>query len=235
MMRLLIPAVLLAFSLCAPSQVNAQSDPRVRDVLERREPPWYDSTSDSWQPPRTGPPRRVQFSGDPSGWSAASAAPIAWILLGIVVAVLIAVMIRTWMERRASDEVNGPLRGRLVVRSGALELDIAEAKGDIVGDLNAALAAGDWRRVVILAFAKTLVELDRRGLIQLERGTTNRAYLGQAKKNGLEGDAPTQMLALIEGFERVYFGDQAADEVLARTMIASSDAVRAGSPRRETR
>ncbi len=76
---------------------------------------------------------------------------------------------------------------------------------NLLGQAREHYLAGNFNEAIIYLFSYELVELDRRSLIRLSAGKTNRQYLRELGGRGtLAGLLQQSMVA----FEDVYFGDR---------------------------
>lgn len=135
----------------------------------------------------------------------------AWIVLGAILALLLAVgigLLILWWRQRKTDEDLDQVSGKRPLRSSR----VTELPFEIAGDprqwrdlAQAAWAQGDYRGSLVWLFSHTLWFLDQRDWIQLHKGKTNRQYLAEARSIPLAGDFLSR---LIGPFEQAYFGDQ---------------------------
>lgn len=153
-------------------------------------------------------------------------------------AVVVALGVLAWLEWQRDPQQDrdqatgngGEVDDRLVVPR-FLELDLDESsRGDIQGALDQALAAGDWDRAVVCAYAASLVTLDAHAMIRLQRGTTNRGFLREARTAvGATRPLVDAFSDAIAVFERVYFGSQPAQPDDAKRLAAWLQALRQGA------
>ncbi len=129
----------------------------------------------------------------------------AYFVLAIVLAALVWLIISALINR-----VGSPAREAAVQRV-ATRVDHVEALpflrqrslDDLLGQARQHYLAGNFDEAIIYLFSYQLVELDRRNLIRLAVGKTNRQYLRELRGRGtLAGLVDQTMVA----FEDVYFG-----------------------------
>ena len=84
-----------------------------------------------------------------------------------------------------------------------LPIGVPPSDHDLLAAARACYEAGDYSQAIIYAYAYQLVELDKRHLVQLSKGKTNRQYLRELRaRPGLQDLLRDTMLA----FEDVFFG-----------------------------
>ncbi|MCF0234150.1 MAG: DUF4129 domain-containing protein, partial [Thermoguttaceae bacterium] len=76
---------------------------------------------------------------------------------------------------------------------------------DLAEAARAAFEAGDYRAAIIYYFSWFLVEADKRRLLLMEKGKTNREYFYELSSYPEVRDAYWEIM---DAFERAYFGDQ---------------------------
>lgn len=76
--------------------------------------------------------------------------------------------------------------------------------GNLLQRARRELEAGDLRLAVVFLFSYLLLEMDRKELIRLQKGKTNRAYLSEVRRNG-RATLPLYD-SVMHAFERSFFG-----------------------------
>lgn len=182
--------------------------------------PWYDAENDGLgrvdvEPNPDDARRRSDWGGETTPMTRRSARMpllfgqvmqvLAWIGLGVLLAGLTWLLI--WAAQRldpgktAETEVT-----KVEVTSARLEdlpVSVAPSDHDLLAAARACYEAGNFDQAIIFAYAYQLVELDRRHLVQLSKGKTNRQYLRELHRQPrLQAILRETMLA----FEDVFFG-----------------------------
>ena len=130
-----------------------------------------------------------------------------WILLGLVVLFVLALIVRWIMERPVNDE---PLRPARVGDAPKLEMSQTENALDHSVDewelfAQQWLQRGDVRQAVRALYLATLVHLHRERRIDYNRAFTNWMYVRQFKG---EQDARLTLRRLTQMFDEVWYGDR---------------------------
>jgi hypothetical protein len=215
----------------APAPVLAPDDPvnvAAQQRLREIDPPWYDANHDTWRrvatPPKAAPPPASTTAARPP----LDLEPLFVIAVCALVAVVIGIMVATFMRTRLPDTLPEiEIEHRRPAESNVAVLDFVPAAGasDPDAALRAALAAHDWRAATIWLYALMLLGLERAGVVRLEAGKTDRAYLREAARGLAErarrttagnlarapGRAGIDALeTAVVAFSAVYFGHQPA-------------------------
>jgi hypothetical protein len=173
--------------------------------------PWYDSDADGVKRIEVAKPRHSNGSGSNSLELGVILQWLAWIVLAAALILLVYLMARMYLRRdpRAADSAAETAED-LAARQRIEALPISPAAGpiDLLGEARRMVQAGDYSRAIVFLFSYQLVLLDRRQLIRLARGKTNRQYLRElnpraALRNLLEGTMTC--------FEEVFFGRRTLD------------------------
>jgi hypothetical protein len=202
-----------------------------RDALQGRTYyPWYDAQADdvrrvsvtpAAKPPEPTNPnwRWPEWKGWNMNWSLGD---IFWTALqvifwGIIIAVfvfLIVLLTRVFLGRESaaavtSDESQHIETGAVADRIEHLPFDVRRPVGDLLSEARRLYEQGEYSQAVVYYFSYLLVEMDRRQVIRLTRGKTNRQYLREVRRQRREvaGLVERTMIA----FEDVFFGDHALD------------------------
>ena len=209
---LALAALATCSSLVGPAYAqSAENDPIVvgREALTDGEYPWYDSEADSLRPVKTN----IQPTERRSNGSR-NLGPIveimAWSLLGILLAVLVALLVYFITNQKrapkydpvAVDEEQTP------VQVEALPFLAERPRGDLLGLARQHYEAGNYSEAIIYLFSYELVALDKFSQIQLAKGKTNRQYLRELPRN-----APVRspLERTLVAFENVFFGQRPLD------------------------
>lgn len=186
--------------------------------------PWYDAQADDVRrvevtPPKPPPgPRNrnwtwPQWKG--FDWSLGDIfwrvlQVIFWALIIALFVWLIVALSRVFLGREsagaaASDEAQNIEMGLEADRIEHLPFDVRRPQSDLLAEARRLYEQGEYSQAVIYYFSYLLVELDRRQVIRLTRGKTNRQYLREVRRQRQEvaGLVERTMVA----FEDVFFGD----------------------------
>jgi hypothetical protein len=175
--------------------------------------PWYDETNDQLRrievkPPKA--PRTSQFGN--ANWFFGSGdwfTPLAWtgiaLLLGLIVYLLVrAFLLREKAAARAATHDDDAGVGENVDRVDQLPIKLRRPTSDLLSEARAQYQAGNYAEAIIYLYSHLLVALDKRSLIRLAKGKTNRQYLREVStRAGLRGMLEQTMIV----FEDVFFGD----------------------------
>ena len=217
---------ILFFSLGAtpvPAWAKSTSvpDPAVQRVQEalssRSHYPWYDTKSDKLA--------RIEVRPEPAQPDPLSKLPwsqsiemadllviLAWIVLGVLLAGMTALLIMAFLQRETSAPSVGEVQAVVATKvpAGRMEslLDAAQTNlGDLLGSARTSYQQGDYARATVLLFSHQLVELDRHHRIALAQGKTNRQYLREIERGQTANGPLIQLVAkTMVLFERTLFG-----------------------------
>lgn len=159
--------------------------------------PWYDSATDG--------PRRIAVRPPPQPSSYNWLRPLAWVVLGVTLALIAFVLIRALLNRQfrvaeaATPAMDDAARK---ARVEALPFPVRHDR-DLLSEAADLYRQGRYAEAVIYLFSYQLVELDRRQCIRLARGKTNRQYLRELGRQSLLRRLLEQTMV---AFEEVFFG-----------------------------
>ncbi|HEX4129945.1 MAG TPA: DUF4129 domain-containing protein [Pirellulales bacterium] len=172
--------------------------------------PWYDGQSDSLRrlplrDPWSNSSRKTNWS-----WAHLGLQYAAWIAGAAVLATIAYLLLRFFRENSgaALDQAR-PQRAALDrARIEALPFAVANSAEELLDRCRRLRAEGNYAAAIVCLFSFELLELDRRQVIHLARGKTNRQYLREAaRRSPLAGALERCMVA----FEDAFFGHQALD------------------------
>jgi hypothetical protein len=173
--------------------------------------PWYDSGTDDLR--RIRVPRTRNWSSP--NWNPSFHVDwVTWVIWGFV-ALAFALLAYLLYQVYRGRWIDLPGSARAVTaqpvandasRVEALPFQIDPLTGSLLDAARRAYAGGDFARAIIYLFSHQLVELDRRHLIRLTRGKTNRQYVRELRGKGALPGLLSQTMVV---FEDVYFGDRA--------------------------
>jgi hypothetical protein len=204
--------------------------------------PWYDRETDSVRrievaPAKTDdlPERRSRWSANrnpksPPTGAAQGASLFAPILQGLGLALLVALLVaiavliaRAALNREASGEGGGHVveTSHEVDRVENLPFQLKRPTGDFLAEAERLYSEGRYSEAIVYLFSHQLVELDKRHVIRLSKGKTNRQYLREMRhRPALRGMLETTMIA----FEDVFFGHHPLDRERFETCWNALDA-----------
>ena len=139
--------------------------------------PWYDAQRDAIQPVRVQAPAEPAEEETPAGGAGDLLRILAWTGLGLALAVLAYLLVRAFAARQ--DEA-GPLAQVAdgdAARIESLPFPVAAGRLDLLAKARRHYQAGNYGAAIVYLFSFQLVQLDRRQIIRLARGKTNRQYL----------------------------------------------------------
>ena len=173
--------------------------------------PWYDSSTDDLR--RIRVPKTRNWSS-PSWNLSFHMDWVTWIIWGFV-ALAFALLAYLLYQVYRGRWIDLPGSARAVAahpaandasRVEALPFQLDPLTVSLLDAARRAYASGDFARAIIYLFSHELVELDRRHLIRLTRGKTNRQYVRELRGQGALPGLLSQTMVV---FEDVYFGDRA--------------------------
>ncbi len=237
-MQFLLGGVILTGSFVALlGTANAQQTDPVEigaEALKDGKFPWYASDSNTAQTvesPNTKsaasanrglvPAKKVQPAATPTSWAGwlqqlfDGLSYAAYIMLIILVVVIASLLIWGYIRLRPS-EMSKTDRQKLE-ENEAMSDRIQELPFTVSRQLNdnfedraqAAADAGNYSEAVMLLFSFILLSLDRKGLIRLRRGTTNRQYLNEIRH---QDRLPEFYKQVMVPFEKSFFGGHRIDQ-----------------------
>ena len=172
--------------------------------------PWYDAQTDGVRRVELSPPWNLDWLPDWSFQFPASLLQwLAWIAIGLLLAGAAYLLARAYLQRErrrggaAEEEAAGAAD-----HVESLPVPLARGRTDLLAEARRCYECGDYAQAIVYYFSYQLVQLDKRHLIRLGRGKTNRQYLREVgPSRGLHALLEQTMTA----FEEVYFGRRALD------------------------
>lgn len=201
-------------SLTAVEGPEAVPGAEIRDQLANDKAPWYDRDSDGWKRITTRQPTESKNPGLDRPDGSGLLPTLALVIVFAVVILAVVALIR-WISQ---DQVLSRDMPRREAAPPPPDLSVLPLPAEelVAGDpeqhLAAALGAGDGRRAAIWLHACVLLRCHALGLIRLERGRTNGAYVRELGPSPVMQGLFTDTAA---AFESSYFGGQ----VLAIDML----------------
>jgi len=138
---------------------------------------------------------------------------VGWGLIVALLALLAYLMVRVWRRRGEARRPGATGLGESDVveerrRVEALPSDVGRRRANLLDAARECYGQGDFREAIIYLFSYQLVRLDKRQLIRLAKGKTNRQYLREiGRRRALRRLFEQTMVT----FEDAFFGDYAID------------------------
>ena len=130
-------------------------------------------------------------------------------MLAVVLAALVLMILRAWgCASRRSPADGEPLAVGEAQRIEALPFPVARANLSLLDQARNFYQAGNYAAAMIYLFSHQLVQLDRRQIIRLAKGKTNRQYLREVGQAEVLRQLVGQTLV---AFEDVFFGHHDID------------------------
>ncbi|MCH2181234.1 MAG: hypothetical protein MK108_04445 [Mariniblastus sp.] len=197
--------------------------------------PWYDSDSNTAKPIESAHSRSAASANRGAVTPHAKSAPavnaqnwgswikqlfdglssLSYVLLTLLASLIVGLLVWGLIRRRPTeplmpDDPLGKEAESMMDRIEELPFQVTPQAGDnFEGRAQAAAEAGNYSEAVMLLFSFLLLNLDRKGLIRLRRGTTNRQYLNQIRHHDR---LPDFFVQLMEPFEKSFFGGHTIDQ-----------------------
>ncbi len=179
-----------------------RKDPGRATSLDRKNIPRYTGKAKQLaQPAAPG-------SGLSGGWLAFFNTTI-WFVIGILFLSILAAIGWVFLKMESRDPSEFPIdiedSEAMRERIRQLPFDMQqEFKGNFLETASQLAAQGDYGRATIMLFSHVLLHLDRKGLIRLRKGKTNRQYLGEIKSHSPISEYYARVMV---PFEDTFFGD----------------------------
>lgn len=204
-LTLLIYLIAMVFGSFASSYGADEPGAQAKAALRKKAYPWYDASKDSYKSLK--PEKEI----DPPNFNTPNI-PIPfiqillWIVLGLIVALIVFGIIH-WIR----NSISPPLHETAAAPTAEVTVEQLEAlpesaRGvrDLLGEALRLAALGAYGQAMTFYYSWQLTQLDRQSLIELQKGKTNRQYLGEVRRNcpdvmSLFGDS-------IRLFEDAFFG-----------------------------
>ena len=208
--------VAIGFARLAWADDDAGVD-EARQALSREGFPWYDKHEDALRPVRVSVPWDIpnapKTSWTPSFWGISGWELLMFSAFGAVLLIVIWLLIRAYLNREETLTTGDVPRMRHTAvddaaRIEALPFRIRRGDIDLLAEARRLYEEGKFGEAIIYLFSYQLVEMDRRQVIRLAKGKTNRQYLRDLRRL-------PPLRALIErsmvAFEEVFFGGHTLD------------------------
>ncbi|REK39946.1 MAG: DUF4129 domain-containing protein [Planctomycetota bacterium] len=172
--------------------------------------PWYDRETDSVQPLNVRPPSKP-WNPPNLGWLGTIIGGfleimsylVIWVIAPLIVLAIIYYLIRAFLDSERNEITTDSEETFSIDRIEALPAKIRVPVDSLLSEARRHYEAGDYRQAIIYLYSHQLLELDRKQLIRLAKGKTNRQYLRElaSRKTLRELFEPTMFT-----FEDVFFG-----------------------------
>jgi hypothetical protein len=165
--------------------------------------PWYDRKADGLRPVEM-PQEREPAKWNPQP-SSSLLTVLTWTVLVVVLLVIIGLLLWAFWDRtpRITPDAT-PSQDDEMQRLKSLPFPLVADRSNLLQEARRYYQAGDYRQAIIYLFSYQLIEMDKRRIIRLSKGKTNRQYLREAR-------ARPQLASLVEQtmvmFEDVFFGN----------------------------
>lgn len=208
--------VILGFTP-AFSFLNATEPPKAADakaILAKQGFPWYDPANDRFVPvipdipPETDPKIINPLGGLPS---LSVGKILLWFLLFALIALAIYALIRYGLPRSDYSQMRSETHDETITIDKLEALpDATRGKGDLLGRAMAFAKDGSFGDAITFFHSWQLLQLDRLAQIELQKGKTNRDYLGELSASPIE--LRRLFLKTNHLFEDVFFGGLTINE-----------------------
>lgn len=183
--------------------------------------PWYDARKDELKRLNVKPPS--DFANRQARWRPGGSLPswsfptwlrqvlevLGWTLVIALVVLVFWLIVQAFLQRElgglssAEGELEPGSDRTDDARIDQLPFALVAGRTDLLAEARRFYELGDYDRAIIYLYSYLLVQLDRRQLIRLTKGKTNRQYLREIRARvRLHSLVQTTMLA----FEDVFFG-----------------------------
>lgn len=214
-------AVCMAIAATA-SRGDESSVDEARQVLREQKFPWYDAEHDELKPVRVVQPARVN-DPTPSNWrwnfgGMTLGQILVWTAIIILLIAIAAAFIWAYVNREnlsaAEETAVAPGRSAESARIDALPFSMRRDRRDLLAEAQRYYEEGNFAEAIIYLFSHQLVEMDKRQVIRLVKGKTNRQYLSDIRRQPrLQRIIGQTMVA----FEDVFFGNHALNRARFET------------------
>lgn len=192
--------------------------------------PWYDAQNDELRRIDVRPDKSAENLNRKSQWQSKPATPrttpnFTWptfptwlfrliqvvLVIGglLIFGLLVWLIVRAFLNQEANDEAapsgaDVPEARGDVDRIENLPFQVKRPQSDLRGEAEQQYRDGNYREAIIYLYSYLLVQLDRRQVIRLTKGKTNRQYLREVRQR-------PELVPIFEptmiAFEDVFFGD----------------------------
>lgn len=219
----LIAALVCAQEASPSTTDDAQSLQSARNALQgRTEFPFYDAAKDDVKrievPPSKAPPQQGDSNWTKTGTKPVARAPrapssgfgmlfqvLGLSLLTLIIGALIVFLVMAFLKGEQTQTLGAKFidTSSDVDRVEDLPFQLKKPTGDFLSEAQRLYEAGQYSEAIIYLFSYQLVALDKRHVIHLAKGKTNRQYLRETRSR----EPLKQLLQrTMISFEDVFFG-----------------------------
>jgi hypothetical protein len=186
--------------------------------------PWYD--------PQTDGVRRVELS-EPWNWDwldpylkwipsfpTSVLQWLAWIAIGLLLAGIVYFLVHAYRRNAGQKRTKQEEPVGTIDRIEALPIPLPSIRTDLLAEARRCYEDGNYAQAIAYYFSYQLVRLDRRHVIRLDRGKTNRQYLREV---GRQPAIRSLLEQTMTTFEEVYFGHRPIDRAQFETCWSRLD------------
>ena len=179
--------------------------------------PWYDSATDGVRRIDVAPEGQTPEDADRGTrlGEAAGSIPLdpllqwlAWIGIALLLSALIYLLGQAYLHRQQDEAAAGPSASGDADRIESLPLVVANGRLDLLAEARRHLQHADYARAIVYLFAFQLLQLDKRQIIRLSKGKTNRQHLREIGPRWALRRLVEQTMVI---FEEVFFGNRALE------------------------
>lgn len=175
--------------------------------------PWYDAASDGVRRVEITPPRnppRPDTAANP-GLPDVLVQWAAWIGIALLLGGLVYVLLQAYLRRRLGSPSGDATDAAETDQTRQIESLASAVRGgrqDLLAEARRHYQQGNYGQAVVYLFSFQLVQLDKRQILRLSKGKTNRQYLRELGSRS----ALRQLLEqTMSAFEDVFFGHHPLD------------------------
>lgn len=189
--------------------------------------PWYDPQDDQLRRVDVPTTREVDshrlsdwepwtwnwsWTSNSRGLSTNIITPLGWIAIAVLLVLIVVCL--AWAFGATPWQSSDPaarsfeVGGSEIDRIEQLPFQVRAPVGDLLSEARRCYEEGRFREAIVYLFSYQLVHLDRKQLIQLAKGKTNRQYLRELR--GVSGVAALLRRTML-AFEDVFFGHHEID------------------------
>lgn len=136
---------------------------------------------------------------------------LAWIMIGVLILIVVILLVRYFINREKKSKTNGGTNSAIEDEDKLDELpfDLKTPTDSLLEEARRLYEAGNFNQAIIYYYSYQLVQMDRRQMIQLAKGKTNRQYL---REIGRRPPLRSLVERSVFAFERVFFGKHSLDK-----------------------
>lgn len=207
-LSILVCLALPASPARAADAIGEKNGDGARRALASQSFPWYDKSADAYRPIVRAPTRASDGGQHPDPRGEGALAAVIFTTFFVAVVVGLAFLVARYglsdgeaRQERKDEEWKGV---RVEDVAAGLPAGLRLADGDLLARAAQLADAGDYATAMLHLHAWMLVELDRRGEIELTRGKTNRQYAAEIAARRPDAAGLFRMSSRL--FEDAFFG-----------------------------